>query len=167
MPIEIVYTIEDRKGKQATTSTRIADATTETQVTAFATGFASLMDAITRGIIRAITAVYKVDISALANNAPSASSDVEEIGAFEFVTAQGNRVKLNIPAINENLVVNETGELDLTQTAIANIVTMMEDGLAVTGGTVTPCDIGEDDIVGTLVARERSRSSGARKIGGY
>lgn len=167
MPIDVIYTLEDRKGKQATTSVKLADATTETNVTTFGVGFGLLADAIVNGVIRAITAVYQVDISSIGNNTPSASSDVEEIGAFEFVTANGNRVKLNIPGINENLVVNETGNLDLTETAIANIITMMEDGIAVTGGTVSPCDIGEDDIVGTLFARERSRNSGARKIGGY
>lgn len=164
MPIEMITTIEDRRGAQSTTSVQVDDATTKIQLDSFALGWVTLIDSLVLGVIRAVTGFLGVDISALTNNTPSASSDVEEVGAFEFVTASGNRVKFNIPAINENLVTNETGDLDQTQTAIANIITMFEDGLAVTGGTITPCDIGEEDIVGTLFARERFRNSGSRKV---
>lgn len=163
-PIQIITTVEDRKGKQASTGVNVADTTTRTQLDSFALGWVTLIDNLVSGIIRSVFAVIGVDISAITNNTPSASSDVEEVGAFEFVTAEGNRVKFNIPAINENLVTNETGELDQTQTAIANLITLFEDGFTTTGGNMSPCDIGEDDIVGVIYARERFRNSGARKV---
>lgn len=165
MPIELVYTIRDRKGKDGTTSVKLSDAApVKAQVVGFGLSFGGLIDAIIGGIIRSVIAVLPVDISALTGNTPGADSDVEEIGAFEFVTAQGTRVKFNLPALDEVYVLDNSDELNTASPAIAAILTMFEDGIDVGGTQVQPCDIGELDIVGTLFSREAFRNSGKRRV---
>lgn len=164
MAIEIITEVEDRAGKRATSSVFILDTFLRAQVELFALQWSQIIDDIILGVIRSVTAILHVDISALTNNTPTASSDVEEVGAFEFVTTDGNRVKCNVPGINELLVNNDTGQIDTGQTAISNLISMFEDGISVTGGIlIHPTDIGSDDIVGTLLAEERFRNSGRRR----
>lgn len=162
MPIELIYTIKDRRNKPATTSVRIIDAT-EAQTDAFANAWADAIDNIIGGVIRAASAILGVDISALTGNVAAAGSDVEEIAAFEFRTALGTKVNVNIPAILETLVDNDTGEMNLAAPAVAAFIAMMEDGITVGGTLVEPCDVGGEDIVSTRVSRERSRNSGTTK----
>lgn len=162
MPTEIIYTVEDRAGRTATTSVKLPSVEPKTRVQTFHEAFVSALDDLIGGVIRSAIAVLQIDISGVTGNLEDPDSDVEDVGAFEFVTAEGNRVKLNLPAVDELFVDNSSGNLDQTDSQIAAIITMMEDGIAVTGGTIQPCDIGEDSIVGTLFARERFRNSGKR-----
>lgn len=168
-PVEFIAELEDRAGRKASTSIKISsfNATApapDTNISVFGQAWATALDNISACLIRAIFAVVQIDISALTGNLLDPDSDVEEVGAFEFVTVQGNRVKFNVPAIDELQTVSTTGELDQTDPDIAALITMMTDGIAVTGGTIIPCDVGEEDIAGLLYARERSRNSGARKV---
>jgi hypothetical protein len=162
MPIEIVYEIRDRRNKKATTSVRIVDAT-EAQTDAFANAWADAIDNLIGGVIRAASALIGVDISGLSSNVASSTSDVEEIAEFDFRTAAGNKVLVTIPAILETLVDNDTGELNQAAPAVAAFIAMMEDGITAGGTLVQPCDVGNEDIVSTRYARERSRNSGTSK----
>jgi hypothetical protein len=166
MPIEIVYSIYDRRGKSGTTSVKIADGNNKAAADGFAAAWADAIDNIIGGVIRAATAILGVDISALTNNTATSSSDVEEIASFQFETAIGTPVEVNIPGILETLVTNETGDLNLTATAVANFVALMEDGVTVSSTLVKPCDVGNDDITKLVYARERFRNSGKRKVSG-
>lgn len=168
-PVEIIAEMQDRATRRASTSIKISsfNATAPappTNIEVFGQAWATVLDGLSDCILRGIFAVIPIDISGLIGNAEDPDSDVEEVGAYEFVTTQGNRVKFNIPAMDELESVSTTGELDQTDPDVAALITMMIDGIAVTGGTISPCDIGEDDIVGLLFARERSRNSGARKV---
>jgi hypothetical protein len=68
-----------------------------------------------------------------------------------------------VPGILESLVIPNSKELDLAEPAVAAIITAMQNGIAVTGGTITPSDIQEEDIVGFESALERFRASGRRR----
>jgi len=162
MPIEIVYEIRDRRNKKATTSVRIVDAT-EAQTDAFANAWADAIDNLIGGVIRSAAALLKCDISSVPSNVASSTSDVEEIAEFDFRTASGNKVLVTIPAILETLVDNDTGNLNQSAAAVAAFIAMMEDGITVGGTLVEPTDVGNEDIVSTRYARERSRNSGTTK----
>lgn len=166
IPIEIVYTIEDRRKRTATTSVKLGSGETKTRVGLFAVAFADVIDNLINGIIRSAVAFLNVDISGLTSNTATSDSDVEEIAAASFKTGINTKVDVNIPAVLETLVDNDTGNLNLAAGAVAAFVTMMEDGIAVTGGTIIPCDIGEEDGLQLVYFRERSRNSGTRKVGG-
>ena len=68
---------------------------------------------------------------------------------------------MNIPATNDTASVAGSDDLDQTDTDVAAIVSLLEDGLAVTGGTIIPSDVDENDIVEVVTARERVRNSGS------
>lgn len=164
MPIQIIYDIRDRRNKSASTSVRIADSNSEAQTVGFAAAWADAIDNLIGGVIRGAVALLGVDISGLVSNVASSTSDVEEIAAFEFLTSNGvTKVEVNIPAILETLVDNDTGEMNLSAAAVAAFVAMMEDGITAGGALIQPCDVGSDDITVLRYARERSRNSGTSK----
>lgn len=164
MPIEIIYTIEDRRGRTATTSVKLASVESKVRTGLFAVAWADVIDNIIGGVIRSAFAVLNVPLTGILLNTSDVGSDVEEIAAATFRANAGTLVQVNIPAILETLVVNETGELNTVQADVAAFRAMMEDGIAVTGGTIIPCDIGESGGLEMQFIRERSRNSGTRKV---
>ncbi len=164
MPVNLIYTIEgDTQGEKSTTSLTLWDGNLLDSLQKFGVAFATILNNAIMGKILDAFLVFDVDISGLTGNTLSDASDVEEIGAFEFGTAENNRIKLNLPGLQEAKVIADTHELDTADSDIAAIIAMMEDGLSVTGGTIEPCDIGGDDIVDTFFAREQFRNSGSRR----
>lgn len=164
MAVQLVYTIVgDKPGETSETSVSLYSGNILSALTGFAVAFATLLNNAIMGKILDAYLVFGVDISSLTGNTLSAASDVEEIAAFEFATGENNRVKLNIPGLQEAKVVSGTHELDTADSDIAAVIAMMEDGIAVTGGTIEPCDIGGDDLVDTFFAREQFRNSGKKK----
>lgn len=164
MAVEVVYTIQDKSGDEATTSVKLATNTPIASVNGFAVGFATALNNIIYGKIISAAAYILASISGLANNTIAAVSDVEHIGKFEFLTQGGDRVKVNIPALGENGVQAwGSDELNQAETNVAAFIAAMENGIAVTGGTLSPCDIGESSIVDTIFAREAFKNSGARR----
>jgi hypothetical protein len=161
---ELVYEIEDASGDKATTSVKVISTTTVALMTGFATGFATALNNMIAGKILSVAAFLGVDISALTGNLVGANSDVEHIGKFEFLSLGGFRVKVNVPALAEVALGATTSDsLNQSQVDIAAFIAAMEDGVAVTGGLIEPCDVGEDDISDVVFAREAFRNSGARR----
>lgn len=164
MAVEVVYTIQDKSGDQATTSVKLATGVPIALIQGFAVGFATALNNIIYGKILSAAAYILASVSGLANNTIAAISDVEHIAKFEFLTQGGNRVKVNVPALGENGVQAwGSDELNQAETNVAAFIAAMETGIAVTGGTISPCDIGESSIVDTVFAREAFKNSGARR----
>lgn len=163
MVVDLVYYIDDDAGNVSTTSLPLPEAFTLAQLTEFAQGFAPIIDAIIHGRFKGADLCVNINVGGLSNNNISTISDVEEIAAFEFVTVNGDRVKLNVPGCPDLAVLAGSNELDTADAEVAAVITMMESGLAVTSGTKEPCDVGASDIVDTLFAREHFRSSGRRR----
>lgn len=164
MAIEIVYTIEDASGDEATTQVRVAGEPTIAGLNGFGAGYATAVNNIIAGIIRSAVAFLKPAFSSITGNNIGALSDVEHIGKFEFVALNGQRVKVNVPALSEIALGATTSDsLDQAQVNVAAFLAAMETGIAVTGGTISPCDIGESSISDTIFAREAFRNSGARR----
>lgn len=163
MAIEIIYTIVDSSGEPATTSVKVADETTIAGLNGFAVGWANALNDIIRGAIRNAIAHLLVNITGLTSNTIISSSDVEHLGKFQFLTAAGRRVEVNVPCIAEFTVDTDVAdEMDTAQADVAAFLSMMEDGISVSGALIQPCDIGGEDIVSTAFAREGARNSGRR-----
>lgn len=164
MPIEIIASMEDKSGTKGTTSIQVLDATTLAQLNAFAPLWATALNDLTWGVIRSVFALVKVPISTLTDNLGSLTADVEHIGKFQFKTTEGVPVNVNIPCLDEGALGNFASDvLDQTDPSVADFIAAMESGLAVTGGTIVPCDIGGIPIDHVVFAREAFRNSGARK----
>lgn len=160
--VQIIYTVQDDDGDTSTTTIHTPTGFTLAQWGEFGSAMATLLDAILAGKIINADICFGVDISGLTSNTALSTSDREEIGAFQFRTLQGYKVNVNIPGLDELVVASGSDDLDQADPDVAAFITAMESGVAVTGGTVSPCDIAEDDIVSTVFARERFRSSGSR-----
>jgi hypothetical protein len=70
---------------------------------------------------------------------------------------------VNVPGIAESNVLAGSDDLDIIDLTVAAFITAMETGIAVTGGTISPCDVNEDTIIDTVYAREQFRASGKRR----
>jgi len=163
MPVpQVIYTVIDDDGDRATTTINIPTGFSLSQIGEFGAAMATLIDAILDGKVESAEVSFSVDISGLTNNIAGGSSDVEEIGAFKFTTADGYPVNINLPGLDEGMVAVGTDDLDQALPAVAAFITAIETGVAVTAGTISPCDVGESDIIATNSARERFRASGKR-----
>lgn len=162
-PDKIVYTYVDNSNKRATSEHFVETGLTLDQMAEGTEALAEIIDAVTNSRISAANAVYPVDISGLTGNAtPAVGADVEEVGEFISHTAAGRPVIVNLPGIAADATGVGTDDLDTSLAPVAALISMLEDGIAVTGGTIIPCDAGEDDILQVDTARERVRNSGSR-----
>jgi hypothetical protein len=164
MPIEIIYTIYDKKNKRATTSVKLGESETLARVGLFAVAWADAIDNLIGGVIRSAVAMITANPNGLTGNNVGTNSDVEEIGAMQFNCETGPPIEVTIPAINEAKVLNDSGDLDTADTDVAALIAIFEEGLDVTGDTVFAVNTGNERSVDMVYARERSRNSGARRI---
>lgn len=163
MAIEVIATIEDASGDKATTSIRVQQAATLAQLLAFAPLWATALNDIIFGKIVSVFAHVLASTIGIINNGGSLTSDVEHVGKFVFRTVSNTRVTVNIPSLDENAVQAYASDtLDQAEPEVAAFIAAMETGIAVTGGTISPCDIGEVSINALVFAREAFRNSGAR-----
>lgn len=164
MPIEIVTTIQDRSGDESTTSVNVLDASTIANLDTFAPAWATALNDIILGRIMSMAAVIRPFIGSLTNNTLLETADREHKGKFSFLAAIGTKVEINIPCLAEAVVeAYGSDELDQLNPEVAAFIAAMETGIAVTGGTISPCDIGESSIISTRFARESFNNSGKRR----
>ena len=160
---KIEYTIRDGDGDVAVTAFYAEIGRTLVDYQELAEQHAEVVEGVILGEIDLIAGLsVPVDISSLTGNTVADDSDVEQIAAFQFSDADGEPVNLNVPAVNNLDIVVGSDALDQTDTQIAALITMMESGIAVTGGTILPCSIREADIQDTIYARKETRNSGRR-----
>ena len=160
---QIIYTAIDASGERGTTAVNLPDGFTLAQFGEFGAAMATLLDGVLGGKVESAEICFSVDISAFTSNTALSTSDVEEIGAFQFKTSDNLPVNINIPGIDETLVAAASDDIDIADTDIAAFITAMETGFVTTGGTISPCDVAETDIVSLTTARERFRASGKRR----
>lgn len=165
MPLaaQIIYTATDDSGERGTTAINVPNGFSLTQYGEFGSAMATLLDALLGGRIESAEICFGFDISTLTSNIAVANSDVEEIGSFVFETGIGTTVRVNVPGIDESVVAPGSDDIDQADVAVAAFLSVMEDGIATGGGTISPCDKGEEDIINTVFARERFRGSGSRR----
>lgn len=164
MATEIIFEVEDRSGTKATTSVHVGTGFSIATLTGFAVAWANAFDALINGVIRTATAYIRPIITGLTSNTIASTADVEHYGKFEFLTNGGNRVKFTIPCLNEvAILAYDSDDLDQSEPEVAALITAMTVGIAVTGGTIVPCNVAEEDLTDCLFAREAFSNSGAHR----
>jgi hypothetical protein len=161
-PDKAVFTYQDQANKKSTSTLYFTTGLTLAQISEGLIAFATLLDSVTGAIITAVTSIFSADLSALTDNTTSGLSDIEEVGEFVMMTSDNRKVVMNVPGIDSTLSVAGSDDLDQSDPDVAAMFTAIEDGIAVTGGTIVPCDIGENDLVQVAYARERVVNSGKR-----
>lgn len=159
----ITYTFVDDSGEEATSTVSVPTGFSIAQYVEFARAMADLVDNIVSGLVSRAELTVEVDISSITSNVAGTGADVQEISSFQFATAVGRPVNVNVPGtIEENYVIPNSDEIDQSNANIAAFITAMETGIAVTAGTIAPCDNDSEDIVSTVYAREAARPVGSR-----
>lgn len=161
--VAVTYTFTDDSGESATTDIHVPNVFSISQYTEFARAMANLLDNVVSGRVSSCELTFFSDISGLTGNNAQSGSDVEEIGAFQFRTAEGRPVNVNIPGINESMVEANSDDLDQLDADIAAFTGAMLNGVAVAAGTAIPCDVDEADLTTLVYAREQFRASGKRR----
>jgi hypothetical protein len=159
----VIYTLSDDDGDEATFEVNVPTTPTLAQYTEFARAYADLLDPIVSGLIRRSELTVPVDIGDLTANVVGALSDVQEINAFQFSTAAGRKVQVNIPGTIEAQTNPNSDDLDTIDAAVAALINAFLSGIAVTGGTIVPSDIDGEDLTALVFAREAARASGKRR----
>jgi hypothetical protein len=167
MTVQLIFDVVDQSGTKGTTEIKLAGTPTIAQQTGFAVVYAEAMDALIEGKIAGVSSFVRPDVSSLdpEENDAAILSDVERIGKFEFATGSGDRVKFNLPALNEVEAGTDevSDDIDTSATAMEGIIDAMLDGIAVTGGTIAPCDVGGVSLTNLIFAREAYTNSGKRR----
>lgn len=159
---EVIYTAIDDDGDRGTTTVKVPTGFSLSDYGEFGAAMATLIDAMMAGKVESADLCFTADVTGLLANTADNDSDVEEIGAFQFDTFENRLVSINVPGLDELKVTAGTDDIDTSDPDVAALLTAVEVGINTAGGTISPCDIGEDDIVSLRTARERFRSSGAR-----
>ena len=159
LAISVRFDFVDNKGKPSFTKVRVPLGFTISQYIEFGQGMAQLMANISTGQITRASFCAGLDLSgATIKGTPSGLSDIAQKGLFGFSTSvAGFRTKMKIPAISETKVVAGSDTIDQADVDVAAFITAMENGIVVTGGTISPTDQRENDIVSTDYSRELFR----------
>lgn len=160
----VTYEMEDDSGDVATFDIPIPTTFALADYAEFGRGMATFVDALTSGIVRSASLGINVDLSSLTGNVVGAGSDVEEIASFQYLTLAGRKVNVNVPGADETDVLPNSDDLDVVgDVNIAAFNNAMLNGVAVTAGTIIPCDVAEEDLSSLNYAREAFRATGVRR----
>lgn len=165
MPVSnrIDYVLRDASGGRAKTGFWVEPGLTLAQYQQGGQALAQEINAITNGVVESASMTIPVDVSGLTQNIAGANSDVEEVARFGATTADGRPVQVNVPGLIPTAIAAGSDDLNQANSAVAAMISMLEDGIVVTGGTIRPSDVGEQDITQVLTARYAVRPSGTRR----
>jgi hypothetical protein len=139
----------DAKGKTSFTKMRIPTGFTLANYTQFAQAAAQLYSDNSECSVTSAGISFDVDLSGLGLD--TVASDVTRIARklwLRFTTAvSGFLAQTKIPGLRETQMVAGSKNIDQTDTDVAALVSAFEDGIAVTGGTVTFSNDREQDAV--------------------
>lgn len=159
--IDVVY--RDESGSRATAGYHVGSELTQPQYVEGGQALAPLLDDFTDGVIESMSLTVPVDISGLTDNTAEVGSDVEEAAEFGMITTENRGVSVVIPGLLSDYFTPGSDDLDQSDPLLAPLISMFENGLATTGGTIQPCDVGEIDVSSVIRARKITRPSGTRR----
>jgi len=156
LAVSIRFDFQDQKGKTSFTKVRVPNGFSIAQYSEFTVAMGQLLANLSSARVTRASFCVGLDLSGSTIKAvASGISDIAQKAILGFSTAvTGFRTKLKLPAFSETKIITGSDAVDEADLDIAAFVTAMENGIVVTGGTVSPTDIRENDIVSTDYARE-------------
>lgn len=161
MAVSVLYSYTDAKGQSSTQEIHLDDALSMAQMTGYAQALATLLNAVTTGVITRVGIVVSVTLPGGLRVAALTNSDVEEGAKFQFNTASNFRTGFRIPTFNEDLIASNSRAVDLEDADVAAMVAGIVSGLTIGGTVVSPTDARESDITALISAKEQFLSSRA------
>lgn len=151
----------DQKGKTSSTEMHIPTGFSFAQMVEFAQAAAQLYADLSIGQITSVSLNVPLSlVGATIKAVAAAASDINQKAQFVWNTAvTGFRKLFRLPAFKETLIVAGSDQVNIVNADVASFISGFEDGYAVTGGTVEPCDGRLNDIDTLLSNREFFRGS--------
>jgi len=156
LAVSIRFDFVDDKGKASFTKVHVPNGFTIAQYVEFAQGFGQLLTNASSAVLTRASVVFSIDLSGATIKAAAAfAADVAQKAFFQFRTAvTGFLARMKIPTLNELKVNSGSDSINQADADVAAFITAMENGIIVTGATISPCDDRGNDIVDTTIARE-------------
>jgi len=159
---KITLTVRDGSGHYSYPSIHVPDTATITDITEIGQQFATLMDDVMDGVVLAISSTQRVALPG-GLDVVLATSDVEKGGLLLMQTALGTTSRLRIPTLKEAVISSGSDDINLEQTEMAALVTLLEDGFTTSDtGLVQIVEYRGEDITNVLSGAEdfqRTRKS--------
>jgi hypothetical protein len=163
MVLSVIYTFKDGKDKTSFTEVPIPLGTTLANAVIFAQQMAILVDALITGRVARIGIAATVTMPGGIAVVAAATSDVEEGAVFQYRTSGGFHKSCRIPTFNEAMIVTGSDVVNIADPDVLAFNTAMLTGINLAGfggtGTVSPCDLREEDLVAIDFAREDFQNS--------
>jgi hypothetical protein len=159
LAVSVRFDFQDQKGKTSFTKVRVPNGFSIAQYTEFAQAMGQLFANLSSARVTGASFCVGLDLSGSTIKAvASGISDIAQKALIGFSTiVAGFRTKLKLPAFSETKVISGSDDIDQSDVDVAAFLTAMENGIVVTGGTVSPTDIRENDVVSTDYSREYFR----------
>jgi hypothetical protein len=151
----------DSKNKASSTRIRVPTGFSIPQYIEAAQAILQLVANLQVGMITGATLTFSIDLSGLSlKTVANVLADVSQKGYFSFTSAvTGFFKRFAIPTFSEDLVAVGSDAIDTTDTDVAAFVAAMENGIVVTGGTISPTTERAHYLVALIDAREVFRRS--------
>lgn len=161
LAVSIRFDFVDGKGKTSFTKIRVPNGFSVAQYTEFAQAMCQLLTNLTQASITRAGFSVGLNLSTATIKAtPNVFSDIAQKVMFGFSTAlAGFRTKVKLPALNEDKVTTGSDAINQADPAVAAFIAAMENGIVVTGGTISPTDQRGNDINNTDYAKELFRKT--------
>lgn len=161
LAVSIRFDLVDAKNKASNTTIRVPNGFSIAQYIEFAQAMGQLISDLSQAQITRASFVVGLDLSSATIKASAgAFSDIAHKAYFGFQTAvAGFRSKMRLPTLDETKVNAASDTINQVDVDVAAYMTAMENGIIVTGGTISPSDARGNDIVSTDYAREVFRGT--------
>jgi len=158
MPLAVTtrYDYIDEKGDTSFSKIRVPNGFSIAQYLEFAVAMAQLIATMVLTRITSVSITFSISLSGLTlKTVVGAVADIAQKGYFSFqTTTNGFFKRFRIPTFDEDKINAGTDDVNTLDADVAAFVTAMESGIAVTGGTVQPCDERQHNIQSLTDARE-------------
>jgi len=159
LAITMRFDFEDDKGKSSSTKIRLPSGFSIANYVEFGQAAAQLLVNASTGSLTGATITFNVSLDALGlKTVPSAVSKVARKLYLQFTTAvTGFLGKTLFPSLAESKVISGSDDVDQADVDVAALVSALEDGIAVTLGTMTFTNGRGHDLVTATDAKEQFR----------
>lgn len=156
LAVSVRFSFVDAKGKTSFTKVNVPTGFTIANYIEFGQDFAQLLTNISEGQITGASATFALSLSGLGlKTVVSGVADAGQKAFFIFRSAvTGFTKRLFVPTLSELKVTAGSDDIDQADVDVAAFITAMEDGIVVTGGTISPVDSRAQDLVAVSSAKE-------------
>jgi len=159
LAVSVRFDFVDGEGEKSFTKIHVPTGFTIAQYTEFAQAMGQLLANLSDGAITGASFCVGINLSGATIKAlVTTGADIAQKAMFGFGTIlAGFRTKLKLPAFRTALITSGSDSVNQAHADIVAFTSAMENGIVVTGGTISPTDLRGNDVDSLNYARELFR----------